>query len=216
MKTLIPLLLLLTTSVFCQHVESVECNQVGPADWSTYEDYLASRGMITGQIRENDANIRTVTPLFSSYEYVVDEIFLRWTLADTSIAYSVRVADIMDTELLKNDVPDCALKVYPDSIMKQHNSEILIMTIERKNRESFNLGLNYVLKPMAREKRTAIRNQMRSCANFECQLKVLLDRKLYVDALSFIEGTIERYPSDTDYLQKKYWKIANEALIKKR
>lgn len=216
MKTLIPLLFLLTTRAFCQHIEPVNCNQVGPTDWSLYEDYLASRGMITSQIRENDANIRTVTPLSRSYEYVVDEIFLRWTLADTSIAYSVRVADIMDTELLKNDVPKCAIKVYPDSIMKQHNSEILILTIERKNRDGFNMGLNYVLNPMAQEKRIPIRNQMRACANFECQLKVLLDKDLFIDALSFIEGTIERYPSDTDYLQKMYWKVANEAFIKKK
>lgn len=204
------LILTLANSVWSQIVE-VDCNNVGKPLWPTYQQYREdlANGKMFARIREYDANIWNIDERHSTANHIFDDVYIRWLLTDTSIPYIIRITDIMDHELIRMKLSQCAAKLYPDSIMVRYKKEFLIVHIEREETGGFNEGIAYLFKPVDKELRSEIASKLDTCEDMNCQIDLLIRRKLYFDALTLIEAANEQSHPDKEDLRKKYWDIVS-------
>ena len=96
------ILYILAQLTFGQFLVQVDCEKVGAPDWSIYDQHLKDRGTFkTAIIREYDQNIKAVSTRGTNYRYVLNKLFVRWSLNDSTIPYVIRIADVMDEEIFR-------------------------------------------------------------------------------------------------------------------
>lgn len=203
------LILISTLPSLGQYAANVDCNNVGEPIWPEYLQYRKdlANGKRFPIIREMDSNIYAIHERQSGVHHVLSKIYLRWLLTDDSIHYIIRVTDIMDETILKKKLSGCAVKIDPTLLMTQYKKDALLVNIEREDHGGLNIGLTYLFKPIDRNLRTEIFAKLEACEDMNCQIDLLMERKLYFDALSLIELSNEQNHPDKEALSRKYWEI---------
>jgi hypothetical protein len=186
---------------------------MGPPDWSRYNEYLREKGVVeTGaRIREYDENIQNISIQGEGARFVSGSVVLRWSLVDATIPYEILVDDRPGHQLVVA-ATGCAVRVYPDSIINLGRLESLNIVVQRADKGSWNWGQRFVLQPYMDRERLDILSILDECNTISCKASVLVERKLWVDALSIVEEHKLANPS-TKELDELYWDIANAARI---
>ena len=205
------LLLIGTVSAWGQHVHAVECDNVGDTAWPSYAQYREdlAQGKRFPTIREMDANLYPVHEWKGPINYVFNQVYLRWLLIDETIPYVLRITDIMDRELIRQPVSSCAVKIIPDSLMREFNTDVLIVHIERADRDGLDVGLLYLFQKPDETVRQEVFAQLEKCETMNDQINYLMSTERHHDVLSLIEAASENNHPAKEALGKRYWKIVS-------
>lgn len=219
---MVPVLILFAsvTSGFCQLKDSVTtlpCSTWGKPDWSKLEAHLRKNP----RAREFDQNIRSVVPGIVGTSFLNDDLYLRWILRDSTIAYEVRLT--IDGYVFYKEVSSgCGIKISSGLLSLSDDDNILV-TVEpvyEEKEQGLNWGLFFDLHPLSKKRKESIRAQMEALkepvTGYDVYFNLadfFLEKQLALNALAVLEYAIEENPNDSAIVEK-YWKVVNDLNIK--
>jgi len=168
---------------------------------STYESFGKNRGVYAWH------------PDNVPYHYINNVQVLRWNICDNQ-TYRIFITDMFDSILYSAPTTNsCGLIIFPDSLTAFHKRFFIrILPSDKKTLGGDLRVINFSsieLIPREEEERLAVLNQLKSCNNLECKIKILKEQKATLDILSLLELEKLKDPTNKN-IDKLYWEIVSQ------
>ena len=210
------LLTVIAPQLAAQNVVQVTCDKFGAPDWATYEAYRKEHPIKTGSIPRKSTDDKKLIPITpeskSIYHYVLDKLYFRWQPLNDSIPLKIRGVNILREEILNTHLSECAIKVNIDALVNASDGSIFTFTLHHLPEKQFSTLLTYTLAPMEAENRAHIVSMINRCSDLPCKIDLLMERRLYIDALSLLEQQVTTSKAD-EKTKSLFWATANKIRI---